>query len=209
MSNDERSLAEINPETEDMMTAAVERGPLDVSEFLAGVRAVRRQAWVRPNLHLFADLERLVDEIEAADEATPECDALIDEYEALKVRFESRERWVVEQRSVERRRHVRREAAGVLGIELTPNGESVVDDDADGTKGGVLESHVIADHVVEPEGVTGAQIQALFDASPSEGTVLGSAIIRVNRVVDETVASEVLRDFSSRRSVKTKRSTKR
>lgn len=208
MSNDERSLAEINPETEDMMTAAVERGPLDVSEFLAGVRAVRRQVWIKPNLHLFADLERMVDDIEAAPEDA-DVDALIDEYEAAKARFEQRERWVVEQRSVERRRLVRRKAAEALGIELTPDGESVVDDDADNSKASSVEGHVIADHIVEPEGVTAEQVQSLFDASPGEGHILASAIVRANRVMDEAVASEVLRDFSSRRSGKTKGSTKR
>ena len=207
MSTDERSLADEAPEPSDVSEPA-ERGPLSVDEFLAGVRAVRRQVWLRPNLHLFADLERLVGEIEAAPDGA-DLDDLIDEYESIKARFEQSERWVVEQRSHERRRHVREQAAKAVGYTLTEDGAAVVGDDVHQSMLDELSAHEVADHVVEPEGVTGEQIRALHQASPGESNLLTSAIIRVNRVVDEKVASEVLRDFSSRRSGRTKHSTRR
>lgn len=207
MSTDERSLADEAPETTDASEAA-ERGPLSVDEFLSGVRAVRRQVWLRPNLHLFADLERLVDEIESAPEGT-DVDDLIDEYEAAKERFERRERWVVEQRTHERRRHVRLEAAKVAGYEMTEDGAEVVGDDVHKSKLDELSAFEVADHIVEPEGVTAEHVRRLHQASPSESNLLTSAIIRVNRVVDERVAAEVLRDFSSRRSGRTGRSSRR
>lgn len=205
MSNEERSLAEIDTETEEMMTAAVERGPLDVSEFLAGVRLQRRSVQIRPNLHLLAELERLVDDIDAAP-ADADVDALIDEYVATRGRFEVASRWVVEQRTPERRRHVRREAAKALGIELSEDGDRPVTDDADLTNASAVEAYVIADHIVEPVGVTADQVRALYEASPGEYRKIDMAAVLVQRVLNEESEKVVLRDFSSRRSAKTTRS---
>ena len=200
--SEERSIAE-KVTTED--SVAAERGPLSVDEFLSGVRAQRRSVRIRPNLHVLADMQRLVDEIDDSPEGA-DVDDLIDEYESARAAFEASERWVVEQRTPERRKHVRREAAKVLGIDLREDGETVEGDDFDQTKAAQLEAHVIADHVVEPEGVTAEQVTALYEATPGEFQKIDFAIVQVMRVLDEDSAAGVLRDFSSRRSAKTRRS---
>ena len=200
--SEERSLAE-KVTTED--SVAAERGPLSVDEFLSGVRAQRRSVRIRPNLHVLADMQRLVDEIDDSPEGA-DVDDLIDEYEAARAVFEASERWVVEQRTPERRKHVRRQAAKALGIDLREDGETVEGDDFDQTKAAQLEAHVIADHVVEPEGVTAEQVTALYEATPGEFQKIDFAIVQVMRVLDEDSAAGVLRDFSSRRSAKTRRS---
>lgn len=200
--SEERSLAE-KATTED--SVAAERGPLSVDEFLSGVRAQRRSVRIRPNLHVLADMQRLVDEIDDSPEGA-DVDDLIDEYESARAVFEASERWVVEQRTPERRKHVRRQAAKVLGIDLREDGETVEGDDFDQSKAAQLEAHVIADHVVEPEGVTAEQVTALYEATPGEFQKIDFAIVQVMRVLDEDSAAGVLRDFSSRRSAKTRRS---
>ena len=200
--SEERSIAE-KATTED--SVAAERGPLSVDEFLSGVRAQRRSVRIRPNLHVLADMQRLVDEIDDSPEGA-DVDDLIDEYEAARAVFEASERWVVEQRTPERRKHVRRQAAKVLGIDLREDGETVEGDDFDQSKAAQLEAHVIADHVVEPEGVTAEQVTALYEATPGEFQKIDFAIVQVMRVLDEDSAAGVLRDFSSRRSAKTRRS---
>ena len=200
--SEERSIAE-KATTED--SVAAERGPLSVDEFLSGVRAQRRSVRIRPNLHVLADMQRLVDEIDDSPEGA-DVDDLIDEYESARAVFEASERWVVEQRTPERRKHVRRQAAKVLGIDLREDGETVEGDDFDQTKAAQLEAHVIADHVVEPEGVTAEQVTALYEATPGEFQKIDFAIVQVMRVLDEDSAAGVLRDFSSRRSAKTRRS---
>lgn len=200
--SEERSIAE-KATTED--SVAAERGPLSVDEFLSGVRAQRRSVRIRPNLHVLADMQRLVDEIDDSPEGA-DVDDLIDEYESARAAFEASERWVVEQRTPERRKHVRRQAAKRLGIDLREDGETVEGDDFDQTKAAQLEAHVIADHVVEPEGVTAEQVTALYEATPGEFQKIDFAIVQVMRVLDEDSAAGVLRDFSSRRSAKTRRS---
>lgn len=200
--SEERSIAE-KATTED--SVAAERGPLSVDEFLSGVRAQRRSVRIRPNLHVLADMQRLVDEIDDSPEGA-DVDDLIDEYETARAVFEASERWVVEQRTPERRKHVRRQAAKALGIDLREDGETVEGDDFDQTKAAQLEAHVIADHVVEPEGVTAEQVTALYEATPGEFQKIDFAIVQVMRVLDEDSAAGVLRDFSSRRSAKTRRS---
>ena len=200
--SEERSIAE-KATTED--SVAAERGPLSVDEFLSGVRAQRRSVRIRPNLHVLADMQRLVDEIDDSPEGA-DVDDLIDEYESARAVFEASERWVVEQRTPERRKHVRRQAAKALGIDLREDGETVEGDDFDQTKAAQLEAHVIADHVVEPEGVTAEQVTALYEATPGEFQKIDFAIVQVMRVLDEDSAAGVLRDFSSRRSAKTRRS---
>ena len=200
--SEERSLAE-KVTTED--SVAAERGPLSVDEFLSGVRAQRRSVRIRPNLHVLADMQRLVDEIDDTPDGE-DVDDLIDEYEAARAVFEASERWVVEQRTPERRKHVRRQAAKALGIDLREDGETVEGDDFDQSKAAQLEAHVIADHVVEPEGVTAEQVTALYEATPGEFQKIDFAIVQVMRVLDEDSAAGVLRDFSSRRSAKTRRS---
>ena len=200
--SEERSIAE-KATTED--SVAAERGPLSVDEFLSGVRAQRRSVRIRPNLHVLADMQRLVDEIDDSPEGA-DVDDLIDEYESARAVFEASERWVVEQRTPERRKHVRRQAAKTLGIDLREDGETVEGDDFDQSKAAQLEAHVIADHVVEPEGVTAEQVTALYEATPGEFQKIDFAIVQVMRVLDEDSAAGVLRDFSSRRSAKTRRS---
>ena len=200
--SEERSIAD-KPELDD--TAEVERADLTVDEFLSGVRAQRRAVKIRPYLHVLADLQRIPDIIDAAPEGE-NVDDLIDEYYAAAALYETSVWWVVEQRTPERRREVRRSAAKRLGIELHDDGENVRDDDPDQTNAAALEAHVIADHVVQPEGVTAEQVRALYESSPGEYTKLDHAVARVMRVLDEETAQGVLRDFSSRRSVKTGRS---
>ena len=136
-------------------------------------------------------------------------DDLIDEYEAAKAEYLSSEWWVVEQRTPERRREVRRDAAKELGVELYPDGEAVIEDDPDQSRASAVEARVILDHIVEPSGVTFEQIDALYKASPGEWTKIEAAIVRVQRVIDDEAEQGVLRDFSSRRSGRTTGSSKR
>lgn len=203
MMNDERSLADEPTGT----STEVQRGPLSTDEFLSGVRAQRRSVRIRPNLHLLAEMERIVEEIDTAP-AGADVDELLDTYDTTRDDFLHSERWVVEQRTPERRRHVRREAGKALGIELHDNGEGPVEDDADRTNATALEAHVIADHIVEPAGATEAHVRALYAASPGEYRKIDHAVVQVQRVLDEASEQAVLRDFSSRRSGKTQRSSK-
>lgn len=182
-------------------SVAAERGPLSVGEFLQGVRAQRRAVKIRPNLHLLSDMQRLVDEIESAP-ADQDVDDLIDRYEETKGQFLAVEWWTVEQRTHERRSHVRREAAKALDVELD-EGDNVPSDDRE--VAAKLEAAVIADHIVEPEGVTAEQVMALYEASPGEYTKIEQAIVQTMRILDEDATKGVLRDFSLRRSEKTGR----
>lgn len=207
--DNERSLADAQVDDEQVPDDSVEvaRPQVDVSEFLAGVRAQRRGVKIRPGLHLLEHMQRLVAEIESLPEDdTP--DDLLDEYEKIKAEFLVTEWWVVEQRTHERRRHVRRQAAEKFDIELSEDGEMVVGDDADGSGASKVEAYVMADHVIRPVGVTGADITALYEASPGEYMKIDFAVAKVMRVVEEQQTQEVLRDFSSRRSGKTGGSSK-
>ncbi len=208
MSTDERSLADISPEQEIDDSVETPRPQINVDEFLSGVRAQRRAVKIRPNLHRLADMERLVDQIDELPE-DEDADDLIDAYEQARDDFLAFEWWVVEQRTHERRRHVRRQAAKDHDITLTDDGENVVGDDADGSGASKVEAYVIADHVVEPANITADDITALYEASPGEYMKVDIAVAQVMRVVNEQQVKEALRDFSSRRSGKTAGSSRR
>lgn len=207
MSTDERSLADEAPE---VTTDAVEVAPAEMTTeaVLSGARAMRLGLKMRPNLHLFADLQRMVDAIESALDAGEDADDLIDEYDKTKADYLRHEWWVIEQRTAERRTLVRREAAKALGYVLDEL-DRVEGDDDDRTKRSEVESHVMADHVVEPAGVTADDMHALHASSPGEFARLEETVVQVQRTLSDEGAQSVLRDFSSRRSGKTKGSTKR
>lgn len=203
---DERSLADEAPEA---TTDAVEVAPgeMTAESVLSGARAMRLGLKVRPNLHLFADLQELVDAIDESPEDA-DVDDLIDEYDKTKADYLRHEWWVIEQRTAERRTLVRREAAKALGYTLDEL-DRVEGDDEDRTKRSEVEAHVMADHVVIPEGMTAEALTAFHAASPGEFSRLEQTVVQVQRTLSDEGAQSVVRDFSSRRSGKTKGSTKR
>lgn len=197
---DERSLADEAPEA---TTDAVEVAPgeMTTESVLSGARAMRLGLKVRPNLHLFADLQELVDAIEGAPE-DDDVDDLIDEYDKTKAAFLAHEWWVIEQRTAERRTLVRREAAKALGYTLDEL-DRVEGDDEDQTRRSQVEVHVMADHVVKPEGITAETLTAFHASSPGEFARLEQAVVQVQRTLSDEGTQSVVRDFSSRRSVRT------
>lgn len=192
--NTERSLAE----KADGGAVDVPPRKLTIDDFLSGVRARRKAVKIRPHLHRFADLERLVDEIEAAPDGA-DVDHLIDEYEAARDEFEAAQWYVVEQRTTERRQLVLREAAKAHGIELDEQDEPKLEGDALVEARAKIGYAVWADAVIEPEGVGPEDVQRLYEQSPEEFTRLHQAIKAVALVLDEKAERAVLRDFSSRR----------
>lgn len=202
MSNEERSLAEIDTDA-----VEVEPGEMTAESVMSGARAMRLGLKARPNLHLFADMQRLVDAIEESPEDA-DVDDLIDEYDKAKAAYLTHEWWVIEQRTHERRTLVRRKAAKALGYALDEL-DRVEGDDDDLTKRSEVEAHVIADHVVKPEGLTADDMRVLHASSPGEFARLEMTVVQVQKTLSDEGAQAVLRDFSSRRSAKTKGSTKR
>lgn len=204
----ERSLGD---KGEDVRDVTEDRPPLTAAEFIEGLRARRVAVCIRPNLHRYADLQRLVAEIEATPE-DENVDGLLDEYEQAKAEFLAEEWWVVEQRSQERREQVRREAAKALGITLDEDGTVTHDDPVERDRQSIrLGMHVYADQVVEPEGVTADDVRDLNDRSPESCGRLIAAIADVQTLMEAEDERSVLRDFSSRRSGnrKARRSSKR
>ncbi len=183
-----------------------QREALSVVDFARGFRARRLPVRMRPNLHLLDDLERLVDEIDAAPEDA-DIDDLLDAYDAARAEYEREARWVVEQRSPERSQRVREDAIKALGYAtddegaLTATGATL---EAQQTRLGV---EVALDHIVAPEGLTVDDLTGLAEASPSEWTKLVRALAQVQQVTADD--ERVLRDFSSRRSGRTRRRSKR
>jgi len=198
--NTERSIGDKAPEE----GVPVESAELTVDGVLQGARAMRRAVKIRPNLHLLADMQRLVETIDAAPDGE-DVDGLIDEYEKVKADFLASQWWTVEQRTAERRTMVRRETAKRLGFEFNEVGR-VTDDDEDRTKESQVEVHVLADHVVEPAGVTAELLTEFHAASPGEFMRLEATITAVQRTLTDEQEQDVLRDFSSRRSGTTPRS---
>ena len=192
----ERSLAE-KADAEDVRDVAPREMTID--DFLAGVRARRKAVKIRPNLHRFGDMERLVAEIEAAPEGV-DVDDLIDAYEAAREEFEAHEWYVVEQRTAERRALVLRETAKAHGIELGDDDNPTVEGEARAAALATMSYAVWADAVVEPAGFAGDDMRRLYESSPEEFQRLHDAISAVGLVLDERAEKAVLRDFSSRRS---------
>lgn len=197
--NIERSLAD-----EPTDAVEVEPGEMTTETVLSGARAMRLGLKIRPNLHLFADMQRMVDAIEESP-SDSDVDDLIDEYEATKAAFLTHEWWTIEQRTAERRTLVRREAAKKLGYVLDEL-DHVEGDDDDLTKRSEVEAFVIADHIVKPEGLTAGDMQELHASSPGEFARLDQTVVQVQRTLTDEGVQAVVRDFSSRRSGKTKAS---
>lgn len=205
--NTERSLADATeaPEEEAPEGVEVEPGQMTTGSVLSGARAMRRAVKIRPNLHVFADLERLIESIDEAPEGE-NVDDLIDEYDAAKAAFLEHQWWVVEQRTIERRTLVRRGAAKLLGYTLDEDLGRVEGDDEDRTRESEIEVHVLADHIVQPEGVTADDLTAFHASSPGEFTRFEHTVAVVQRTLSEEQSQDVVRDFSSRRSEATQRS---
>lgn len=197
----ERSLAD-----DDTQDVTSDRPDLTTDEVLAGFRAQRRAVKLRPNAHLLADMQQLVDQIDEAPQGA-DVDALIDQYEGLRGRFEQVEWWVVEQRTEERRQKIREDAAKALGYEhVDGNPRGLIVDDPGRVKEQKVETHVIVDHIVSPEGVTADDIWSMYQQSVGEWSKVERSIVQVQRILDDAAAGEVLRDFSSRRSGTSRRS---
>lgn len=179
-------------EATDLVAEETPRENMTPTEWASGIRRLRRSVIVHDTGHLIADLDDLGARIDATPDG-PECDALIDEYEALAERIKVGVRYVAEQRSQDWI-----EATRDAIIKERGHGDKKFDDLSDDEKMAVYYERM-ARQIVEPKGVTGETLAALYEAVPSEVAVILGLIERTNTTVTGAVES---RDFSSRRSGK-------
>jgi hypothetical protein len=81
---DEASIADLSSTPDDRRKSADEALDRHASGFHAGTKRVH----VRPNLHLMADLEELIEQAEALDDDDPRLDEIEAEFETVKARFD-------------------------------------------------------------------------------------------------------------------------
>lgn len=194
MFDDERSLADVTPET------APAAEPVDVSEpvpapedfdmrqWLAGVRPTRRAIKLYPNAHLIAEMDRVVEEIDAAP-ADANVDDLIDEFESLRAQHQDGVWFVAEKRSDEWVEAERKRLIKALNLDA--------DNEDDVLR---LVYEITAAQIVSPR-ITGAELAELAKANEGEAIKLYSLVKAVNTQLSEQ-AGVLKRDFSSRRSVR-------
>ena len=194
------------PDTEtslaDQVTPTVDVTPqplpedFDMATFLEGVRPTRHAVQLFPQAHLIAHLEQLASQIDAAA-SDADVDALVDEFDQVRDQFRTGIWFTVEKRSSEWVDDFRETTAKSLGL------KKVRDDDdneayvhADALK---VSMHQLAAQIVEPAGVTHADLRRLLDNNEGELSKLLMVMNLVNTQLAES--SEVLkRDFSRRRS---------
>jgi uncharacterized protein with von Willebrand factor type A (vWA) domain len=87
--DDEATIADYATTPKDQRGAVADKA---LDDYATGFRPGTKRVHLRPNLHLYAELERLLDEAEAADD--DDIDAIEEEFESVKAEFEA-ERVVV------------------------------------------------------------------------------------------------------------------
>ena len=177
--------------------AGEERGDLTLDEWIDGVRAYRLPVTVTlvkddPTGERTQRLLDLADQNDALPDG-PEVDALIEEAEALQSALVTRQTFVLEQRSRERRAETAKAALEAVGTD--PDA-----DDGKRTRTQALQIgiRVLLDQIVEPQGVTLAQLAAICEKAEDAADLLASKLDQVN--AGATRSPVALRDFSKRGS---------
>lgn len=197
MSNTERTLADPNPEQVEPAEASAEFTPepdaaiTDPTEWAAGIRPVRRSAVIYDKGHLLADLDALADQIDAIPEGD-DVDALLDQYEALAAQIKTGTKFVAEQRSPDWYEATKVAKIKLLKIRRDKDGRIKSEADAR-----TLMFHMLAEHIVEPVGVTAATIRKIHEVSPKQADRISNLVWTTNAL---DISSVQMRDFSSRRS---------
>lgn len=157
-----------------------------LDDYAAGFRPATKRVKVRPNLHLMARLEEIVERAEDADDY--EIDALEAEYDEVRAQFEAEQVIVLRAISGDVVREVRRDARkdGIDPHALAQRAEALSKAKRPDTAAledlqGELE-HVartlnarIIEAMAEDEDVTADWIEALYQSAPHEYAVLDRA----------------------------------
>lgn len=205
MSNTEASIAD--HETEKDTRRAEADGVLD--DHAAGFRPATRRVGLRPNLHLYADLEALIEQAEALDDDDPRIDEIEAEFFDVKARFEQERAVVLRAISSEVVRAVSRQAVAdgldpsaladrlkVLSKPKRPDAQAIADLQDEAAEAAVrLNCRTIAAMVVDDDEVDEDWLFALSRSSESE-------YLRLCEVVAElqSAPERVAPDFSRARS---------
>ncbi len=188
MPDTERTLGGPAPEEPvELVTEEADREDVSPTEWATGIRRIRRSVIVHDTGHLLAEFDELEYRILAAPE-DENVDDLIDRYEILAEQIKGGIRYVAEQRSQDWIDATRERVTKDLGFDA----ENMTREQ----RNQVYYARV-APQIVEPEGVTGETLAALFERVPSEAAVLLGLVERANTTITGAVES---RDFSSRRS---------
>jgi hypothetical protein len=178
MSKAEQSIAEDVTEIDDDEATDDRPDPktFDVGAMVAGVRATRMRVQVQPNAHLLTRLQELAEEIDsyASDDDVP--DELIEEWVETRADFDHVDTYVIEARSSDWIKNHAREAKAA-GINPQRKGMSDAEK-IEHTRRLALSQ--IAAQIVEPEGVTEADVAAIFAGNEAEGDKLWRAMNQVN-----------------------------
>lgn len=179
----------------------------DVGRWADGIRGVRRAALLFVDdeaIDLAVQMDIIAESIDVLP-AGDQRDNLIDSYDAYRQEMiDAATRFVVEARSRERRKAVEKQARDDLKVDKglrQKQPQKLTDDERE--KLYLEEAHVmcftIADHIIEPAGVTGEDLWNLWHVRDSEVNKLATVVSELNSqaMIDSSV---VTRDFSHRRS---------
>ena len=176
---------------------SIEESPLaadpetfEVGAMIAGVRYTRLRVKVQPNGHLLERLQEMADEIDsyATDDEVP--DELAEEWFDTKDQFDHVDVFVVEGRNSD---WVRQFESDMKAEGVNPKRKGLSDAEVHKQMKQLVQAQIAA-QIVSPEGVTPADMEALFTQSEVEGDKL----YRAMRQVNTQPASMVTPDFSQR-----------
>ena len=166
------------------------------SQFAAGVRPGRARVKIRHNLHLYPRLQEVADLIEiTADE---DVDPLLDEFDRLRASMETV--FVLERRSREWLAEASRRLMDDMGV---PYGDAKgADDETTPAQMVELGMRLVAEQVVEPEGVTWETLRDLAEAGAVgvDGRRVDDALAVAASELNAGRYEALALDFSRRRS---------
>ena len=166
------------------------------SQFAAGVRPGRARVKIRHNLHLYPRLQEVADLIEiTADE---DVDPLLDEFDRLRASMETV--FVLERRSREWLTEASRRLMDDMGV---PYGDAKgADDETTPAQMVELGMRLVAEQVVEPEGVTWETLRDLAEAGAVgvDGRRVDDALAVAASELNAGRYEALALDFSRRRS---------
>lgn len=185
--NDERSLVDDHtpddePQEPDALAdvedveVRLDETDYDFGAMVAGARAARKRVRIRPNAHLLADLEALVEQAAAAT-SDDEAEQVEAEYERVKAQYEQTFPVVIEARSNDWLRQVAKDAKQ---DGINPDRKGLSPDERSVHTRRLL-MRQIAGQIVHPtKGVTVDALEALYAASEQEADKLFRAVRAVN-----------------------------
>lgn len=192
MSNEERSLGDVLPESQEVKSVDTTVTPVpedfDIDAWLSGVRPTRRSVKLYPQAHLVARLEQIAVEIDETPDGV-NVDDLIDEFEQVKSQFREGVWFTVEARSQEWLDKIRKDLTKRLNLDPKKDSDVMI-----------INLHILAEQIVSPAGWTYNRLKQLKAASEGEMAKLMDTCNKANSNLAES-AGVLDRDFSVRRSV--------